>query len=297
MDFEKLKYFIMVVEKGTLSKAAISLNMTQPPLSMAIRNLEKELGLKLFERRGKRIHITETGKLFYVKGKELVNSAKGIIEEVREQDTGKRSTVTVGCSTIANLTIIPEVVQRIHERNNNIIIRVLEGNTAFILEQLRLHHMDIGLVRNIFDKGDLHTTALLTEPLYVALPPDHYLEKQESIELKELENDNFLMPFTSYGYGISDMILEGCQADDFTPNIIYWGTETLPMLNMVKNNLGIAFTPALFTKIKGFELPTLVKLKTPSIHAKLNLVSLKDSLQKSSTEQFLKITKEVIQEM
>ncbi|MCG3088265.1 LysR family transcriptional regulator [Sporosarcina cyprini] len=297
MDLEKLRYFVKVVESGSVSKAAISLNMTQPPLSIAIRKLEEELGVELFSRNGKRLTLTETGLFLYERGKELLLSSMEIKKEVAEYDSVRHGTVTIGCSTIANITIIPEVVKRLNERGIRITTRVFEGNTAFILEQLRLHKMDIGLVRNIFDKKDFHTTALLSEPLYVALPPEHPLADKETVELKELEGENFLMPHTTLGYGISDFILEGCDAAGFTPNVIYWGTETFPMLNMVYENLGIAFAPSLFRNINYFKLPPLVRLTNPTIEAKLNLVTLKNSIKTAATEQFLAVTKEVIEEL
>ena len=287
----------MVVEKGSISKAAIALNMTQPPLSIAIRKFEDDLGLKLFERKGKRLHLTDAGKLMYERGNELVISSEKIIKEVKEKANKRAGMITVGCSTIANLTIIPEVVERMNRKNIGNTIKVLEGNTAFILDQLGLHKMDIGFVRNIFDKENYYTTALLSEPIYVALPPSHSLLGRKYVMIEDLADENFLMPHTSLGSGISDFVLENCQAAGFNPNIIYWGTETLPMLHMVNRGIGIAFVPALFTKVEGFTFPPLVKLRNPIIHAKLNLVTLKNSIHSSATESFLQIAKEVINEV
>ncbi|MFJ7936706.1 LysR family transcriptional regulator [Sporosarcina sp. NPDC096371] len=297
MDMQKLKYFIAIVEHGTISKAAMALNMTQPPLSMSIKSFEEEIGVQLFKRMGKRLHLTDSGKLLYDRGKELLASSMAIIQEVHEHDQGMRGHVTIGCSTVANLTIIPEVVKRLNERSIQITIQVKEGNAAYILEQLRYHKMDIGIVRNIFDKADLHTTALLTERLLVALPPDHPLAGEASINLEDLRNENFLLQHTTFGHGISDFILDACQTQGFTPNVIYWGTETLPMLSMVKRGLGIAFSPMSFAKLTDFNLPPLLELTRPVVHTQLNLVTLKNSVKKAATEQFLEITKEVIEEL
>ncbi|WP_036187952.1 LysR family transcriptional regulator [Ureibacillus manganicus] len=297
MDSERLRYFVEVIEKGSISKAALSLNMTQPPLSIALKKLEEELGTPLFIRKGKKVIVNDTGKLLYKRGKELLLSTEQVKNEIVEFSNGKQSEVTIGCSTIANLTIIPEVVKRLNERNLKITIRVLEGNAAFILDQLRQHKMDIGIMRNIFSENDLHTTALLSENLYVALPHNHPYAQYETISLDKLSNENFLMPHTTMGLGISDFILEACQVHGYTPKIIYWGTETIPMLNMVKEGLGIAFAPELFTKLKDYKMPPLVKLVNPTISAKLNLVTLKNSVKSLPTEQFLEVTKEVINEL
>lgn len=296
MDMNKLKYFISIVEEGSISKAASSLNMTQPPLSMALKKFEGELGISLFTRKGKKLTLTSSGKIIYEQGKELIHSSSAIIKEAKEQEEGKKGFITIGCSTVANLTIIPLVIQRMKEKNINITIKVLEGNTAFILEQLRSHQMDIGFIRNIINKEDFYTTTLLYEPLYIALPPNHPLSNHKQISLADLKEDNFLMPYTTLGFGISEFILEGCESFGFKPNVIYWGTETLPMLDMVSRGLGIAFVPALFKEINNYSLPTLIKLNNPEIRASLNLATLKNSIRKSSTEQFLESTREVINE-
>lgn len=233
----------------------------------------------------------------YEQGKELIYSSSAIVEEAKEQIEGKTGFVTIGCSTIANLTIIPLVIQEMKKRDLNITIKVLEGNTAFILDQLRSHHMDMGFIRNIIDKDDFRTETILYEPLYIALPPNHHLRNRESISLNELKNDDFLMPYTTLGFGISEFILEGCESYGFNPNVIYWGTETLPMLDMVNRGLGIAFVPALFEKVSNFTLPRLIKLEDLDIRASLNIATLKNSVSKSATDQFLSVTRDVIHKM
>jgi len=296
MDVIKLNYFITIVDEGSISKAASKLNMTQHPLSMALKKFEEDLGFPLFHRHGRKLAITSAGKIIYERGKELIFSSNAIIKEASEQNEGKTGSVTVGCSTIANLTIIPLVMERMKAKDINITVKVLEGNTAFILEQLKSHHMDIGFVRNIFNKAQFDTQTLLYEPLSIALPPNHPLLKRDSISLIDLKNEDFLMPYTTLCHGISDFIIEGCESLGFKPNIIYEGTETLPMLDMVRRGLGVAFVPELFKKINGFDLHKLVKLTDPEIRASLNLATLKSNVQKSATEKFLSITKEVIED-
>lgn len=297
MDMTKLQYFITIVEEGGITKAALKLNMTQPPLSMSLKKFEKELGFHLFERTGKRLTLTPSGQIIYDQGKELIYSSNAIIEEAKEQIEGKKGFVTVGCSTIANISIIPLIVEEMKKREMNITVKVLEGNTAFILDQLRAHKMDLGFIRNIIDKDDFNTEPLIYEPLYIALPSNHQLYGQESVSLNELKYDDFLMPYTTLGFGISEFILEGCEAYGFTPNVIYWGTETLPMLEMVKRSLGVAFVPALFKRIESFALPKLAKLENFEIRASLNLATLKNSVNKSATEKFLSVTKDVINDL
>ncbi|SIT73392.1 LysR family transcriptional regulator [Edaphobacillus lindanitolerans] len=297
MDLEKVRYFVRVVEEGSVSKAAVSLNMTQPPLSISIRKLEEELGVPLFFRQGNRLILNETGQYFYKRSKELLFSADALQVEMKERIMGKRGEVTVGCSTIANLTIIPEVVKRLRDRDYRITVRVMEGNTAYILDQLRQHRMDIGLIGNTFDRADLNLTALLTGPVYAALPPGHPLSGRDQVNLHELQHDDFLMPYTSIGLGIADYIMEECSEQEFEPSIIYWGAETFPMLEMVKKGLGVAFVPALLLHIHGVDLPPLARIDSPSVSSKLNLVTLKNGARQEAAKRFLEVTEEVIAEL
>ncbi len=297
MDFQKLKYFIAVVDNGTVSKAAKALNMTQPPLSMLLKKFEEEIGVQLFRREGKRLFLTDSGQFVYQRGIELLASSEAILQEAREYQQDHRGNVSIGCATVSNFSLIPEIMKRMKDQSFNISTHVKEGSTPFILEHLRFHKLDIGIVRNVYNRSDLITTKLLTEPVMVALPPSHPFAGKKSITLEELNNENFLLHHSSYEYNISDTIIMECKKRGFTPNIIYWGTETLPMLGMVKAGMGITFPPKSVIKSIGIDLPPLVELSDPAITTTLNMVTVKNKVKKEAVDLFLTITKEVIEEM
>lgn len=297
MNFDKLSYFVRVVEKGSITKAAISLNMTQPPLSKAIKDLEIELEAKLFERHGKKLEITEAGQLLYKKGKNLLLYNEKMVEEVNMLNSGKERVVNIGCSTVANITIIPKVIKKIQDRNMNIQVNVFEGPSSYLIEQLKFKSIDVAFVRNIIEKDDdLEVKVLYTEPVYVALPRGHKFEHKNSVEIIELKDENFLLPHSTTGYGLAEYIIDACEVSGYSPNVIYWGIQNFPMLEMVNNNMGIAFIPASFKDIKMLNLPPLLPLNSGTIHTRFNSVKLKDGLFKSATEDFMKLMNEVIEE-
>ncbi|WP_235872269.1 LysR family transcriptional regulator [Siminovitchia acidinfaciens] len=294
---QKLKYFIAVVENGTVSKAAKVLNMTQPPLSMLLKKFEEEIGIQLFRREGKRLFLTDSGQMVYQRGIELLASSEAILQEAREYQKDHRGTVSIGCATVSNFSLIPEVIKRMNDRSINISTHVKEGSTPFILEHLRFHKVDIGIIRNVYNRDDLITTKLLSEPIMVAVPPNHPLAEKSSVTLEALKNENFLLHHSSYEYNISDNIIMECKKSGFSPNIIYWGTETLPMLGMVNAGMGIAFPPKSVIKSVGVSLPPMLELINPEIITTLNLVTVKNNVKKEAVDIFLKITKEVIAEI
>ncbi|MBO8171908.1 MAG: LysR family transcriptional regulator [Bacillaceae bacterium] len=296
MDLHKLRCFIKVVEEGSISQAARVLNMTQPPLSILIHKLEKELNVTLFQRHGKRLIITETGKLLYEKGKSLLDKSEELVLELKEKDRGLRGTVRVGCITSANLFLIPDVIRQLMKEAPNVVTRVKEGDSSYILSELRNNNLDIGITRTIFQAEDLNTTPLITEPLLLALPPGHPLIKKSFISLVDLRDEHFILPATSYGHGISDDIIEACHASGFSPKVVYWGTETLPMLQMVSKGVGISFAPGMYRHLKG-ELPHLVEMSIPKLRTRLILVTMKNRFLSPATKRFMNITEKTAQEI
>lgn len=297
MDLNRLKYFISVVQEGSISKAARSLNMTQPPLSMQIKKLENDLGVKLFERLGKRLCLTDLGELLYKHAKELMNSHTQMLLELNEQKDGLRGTVFIGSSTAANIIVIPDVIAKLKETVPAVVVKVSEGSSKYVLNKLRNRELDVGFVREISNLEDLDTHNVLTEPLLLALPPNHKLLKQDEVRLIDLKEESFLLPSTTFGYGISDQIIESCNKEGFSPNITYWGTQMLPMLLMVNKAIGITFVPEYFRALHWDRLPPMVKIHGSDLTTNLKMVTVKGGYKTAITKKLVETTFEVIEEL
>lgn len=297
MNLHRLRCFIKVVEEGSITKAATALQMTQPPLSILIRKFEEELDVTLFNRSGRFLELTPSGKFLYEQGKELLDISDSTERKLVEYDEGIRGTVNVGCSTSASLFLLPNIVQRLQKETPYIQTHVQEGNTSYILEGLRNLTLDIGIVRSTIRSEDIQTSKLLTEPILLALPPGHELCEKEKITMSDLKDERYLLPTTTYGLGISDIVIGACQDNGFSPNVIYWGTEVLPMLLMVKRGAGICFVPNCFNRFKQANMPVFRELDSPVLKTQLNIVRLQNRYMSSVTERFLTLTEEVAKEM
>ena len=294
MNLHRLHCFTIVVEKGNLSKAAEFLNMTQPPLSILIKNLETELDAKLFERHKKRLILTDVGELLYIRAKELLASSENIMKEINEYNEGKIGNVRIGCSSSASITLVPNIVNNIHKKGMDITVDVREGNYSDILRDLRNNDIDIGLVRNIQQPEDLEVINLLKESLLLAVPPGHSLLTKDIVELKDLKHEKFLMQKTTYGQNISNFILEACRANHFQPEIIYWGTTSLPILFLVNRGVGISFIPESFQQIEHeMKLPPMINISSELLYSHLSLIVLKDRYRTSATNQVINIVEDI----
>lgn len=199
---------------------------------------------------------------------------------------------------MVNLLFIPKIMERFAEMNINYTIHVKEGNASFILDALRNHEIDIGIVRSVFKHEDIQSIELFSEPLMLAVPPNHkFLDYNRPIYIKDLKQEKFLLQSTSFGYNVSEMVLEESQKYEFYPEIIYWGTEVLPILNMVQKGIGIAFVPKSYQKLENLILPRMLEISTPLMKTKLSLVTYKNRMKKTSTDIFSEVLSEVIKEM
>lgn len=294
MDKHRLKCFVTVVETGNLSKAAVKLHMTQPPLSILMRKLESELDVSLFDRSGRRLVLTSVGELFYKRAKELLASMQSLTHELQQTSKGFLGTVNVGCATAASLFIIPEVVERMQRQGLDIVVKVHEGSTSHIVEQLRSQRLDVGICRSEYTANDLVTVALQSEQLLLAVPPGHHLLNKHKLTLADLRDERFLMHASPIGGGISNLLIESCEASGFSPRVVYWGVETLPLLLMVRRGLGVAFVPKNFEQLQLPGLPEFIRLEQPKLETRLSLITQKNRPQSAVAQRFLEITQSVL---
>lgn len=294
MDEHQLRCFVTVVETGNLSKAARLLNMTQPPLSILIQKLEQSLDVTLFNRQKNRLVLSEPGRLFYTRAKDLLASFKTLRQDVKNNAAGTEGNVSIGCSTAASLFILPRVMRRIQEEKLNITVTVREGESAYIVNCIRNNELDVGIIRTRFHAEDLVTRPLVTEPLMLVISEDHPLAGKHNITLSDLAHENFLLHSSTDSNGIREHILEACSAARFNPRIIYSGNETLPMLMMVEQGIGISFAPRMFERMVCAQRLKFIELAQPALTSQLSLVTVKSHIESAVTARFLGIISEVL---
>ncbi len=172
MTFQQLTYFLSAVEHGSFSAAAESLHMAQPSLSEQIRRLEAELGVALFARAGRRLELTEAGRLFLPHAERTVDAARQAAESVREIREVTGGTVAFGTFGSAHHYLLGGLVQDFRARHPNVRVRVVGQNSAEVADAVREGRLEAGLVvLPIDDRGLDVRPAMQEELLYVTAEP------------------------------------------------------------------------------------------------------------------------------
>jgi DNA-binding transcriptional LysR family regulator len=172
MTLQQLTYFLSAAEHGSFSAAAEALHMAQPSLSEQIRRLEAELGVSLFARAGRRLEITEAGRLFLPHAERTVESAREAAESVREVRDVTGGTVAFGTFGSAHHYLLGGLVQDFRARHPKVRVRVVGQNSAEVADAVRDGQLEAGLVvLPIDDRGLDVRPAMQEEMLYVSAEP------------------------------------------------------------------------------------------------------------------------------
>ncbi|KIL41226.1 LysR family transcriptional regulator [Gordoniibacillus kamchatkensis] len=178
---EDLDIFATVVEQESLNKASALLNLSQPALSRKIMKLEEELGVQLFERRGKRLALTRAGELCYEHALEFRSLTRKFQQALREfTKVGKITTLTVGASLTTLQSTLPELITAYTARYPATDLKALTGKTHEIVTLVKERKVDLGVVASSIAVPGLKCEPLFDDHLCLVLPHGHpYLDKQE----------------------------------------------------------------------------------------------------------------------
>jgi DNA-binding transcriptional LysR family regulator len=182
MTLPQLRYFLAAAEKGSFSSAAESLLMAQPSLSDQIRRLEAELGVALFTRAGRRLVLTEAGKMLQPHAERTLAAAEEAVESVKEVRTLKGGTVSFGTFGSAHHYLLGGLVQDFRRRYPDVRVRVVGQNSVEVADAVRDGVLEAGLVALPIDDGGLEVRpSIREENHYVSASPQR-VAKPKTIE-------------------------------------------------------------------------------------------------------------------
>ena len=192
MELRQLRYFVAVAEELNFTKAARRMQIAQPPLSRQIRDLEREIGVRLFERNSARVFLTDAGNRFLNEAHTVLRNAARAIEVARQAKNGESGTVRIGIAKG-----LGEVVSRVINRHLRLLpgveIDVQDIASGFQSEALVAGRIDVGFLRPPIDTTKLSSEPLFAERFSVVLPRSNPLAKRKQLRLKHLLNQPLLL--------------------------------------------------------------------------------------------------------
>jgi len=238
MEILQLKYYRAVVEAGSINGGAKKLMMTQPPVSMQIRLLEKELGCTLFERGRRKIRLTEEGQILYEHAVRILNMTQSAAAAVTDCHSAAGGTLRIGVvSSLADLAVQRWFAGFANE-HPLVNYELSEGNTYQLLDKLRSREIDVALIRQPFSARDFECFSMEPQDLLV-IGTDRYLEGlPDPVSLKQLS----MLPLILYRRWI-DVLDRAFSAGGYSPRILCVSDDVRTCISWVSAGLGAAIAP------------------------------------------------------
>jgi DNA-binding transcriptional LysR family regulator len=242
MELRHLRYFVAVGEELHFGRAATRVHVAQPALSRQIRDLERELGLQLFERNRRHVALTAAGLVFLDDARGLLTQVDRAVENARLAQRGAHGVLRIGYVPAVAMSHLPHVIRAFRRRSPHLEVRLQEMHPARQVEDLMAARIDVGFARGPIDEPALATAPVHEEPLVAALPSGHRLRRHRRLELQMLAGEPFILPARSRGPGFHDQILAICRAAGFRPRVVQEGSQT-DALSLVASGAGVAIVP------------------------------------------------------
>ncbi|WP_017728865.1 LysR substrate-binding domain-containing protein [Halalkalibacterium ligniniphilum] len=244
MELRHLRYFVTVAEELHFGKAAERLHIAQPPLSKQIKDLEKELGVSLFNRTNRKVELTLAGMLFLEEARKLQAQLEHAQNVARWAHRGEVGSLVLAFIGSANYDLIP-LMKGYRKRFPKVDITLSQMLTPNQMEGLSKGTIDIGIMRPPSTNDELNFETIRREPWVAALPEGHpLLELGEPLPLYALKDMPIILyPRNLVGPRFYDAIMKLCYDAGFSPNIVYEAPEMQTTVALAASELGIALVP------------------------------------------------------
>ncbi|WP_077298421.1 selenium metabolism-associated LysR family transcriptional regulator [Virgibacillus pantothenticus] len=192
MYYDALRTFITLAEVKNFTKAAEILHISQPSVSLHIKNLERELETELVVRSRKSLKLSPTGAILYERAKQIIRIYEQTKRDILEQQQIVKGCLKIGASFTIGEYILPDLLVDVHAAYPELELEVVIGNTEEIVQQVKHFQVDIGLIEGQTSDKELVVQPFMKDELWVVAPVSHELSQKEEITTSDLQNQSWI---------------------------------------------------------------------------------------------------------
>lgn len=272
MELRHLRYFVVVAEELHFTRAAQIIGIAQPPLTYQIKALERELGVRLFDRLPGNVKLTGPGEVFLEEARIILDRVPKAVLRCQLSARGVIGRIGVGFTESASFcSEVTETLRRYRDLYPQVEMTLEENRSEQLMQSLRQGRIDAAFVRlPIGMDEDIHFTLISTEPMVVAVPTSHRLANSQALGLEELKDELFVLYPRASRFGLSDMIVTACEALGFSPKIVQHAPQISSTINLVASALGITIVPACMCRSRSDQVQ-YIPLENSNLSASLGI--------------------------
>ncbi len=243
MEIKRLRYFVAVAEELHFGRAAERLEMAQPPLSRQIAQLERDLGVQLFDRSRSQIRLTPAGDVMLERARDIIERLESTYREVSLIGQGSAGRLRIAFVGSASHGVLPTLIKSYRSHYPNVDLALSAMNNAELERAVIQREIDIAVARPSLDIEELRTLTLHQEPLMLAIPDNSRLNAVQNIALKDLGDETFVLYPRRPRPSFADYILKVCAEEGLKPRETVFAQDYQTAISLVSVGVGISIVP------------------------------------------------------
>lgn len=290
-ELRHIRAFLAVAHQGTFTRAASVLGMSQPTLTVQIRQLEEALGTRLFDRNNRRVSLTAAGRDLVTPFERLMLDVAAIADRTQDLATHRRGAVTVAALPSIAASLLPRAIAALAAVHKGIVVRVRDMTAGAIIDAVKAGEADIGLGSVVRPDAQLLTRPLFTDRLCAYVPPDHPLASRRQVSFRDLAR--WPLVLTGRDSSVRQMIERTAQQRRLPTQIVQEVTYMSTAIGMVAAGLGVGILPESALTADTPTGPRTVAIHSPVLRRALVMLSLKGRSASPAAEKLIEVVRSI----
>ena len=239
LNFNQLRVFYHAAKNLNFTAAAGELFITQPAVTFQVKNFEEYCNLKLFKKRGRKIYLTDEGRVLYEYADKIFKYEKEIENVIDEMREFKRGILSLGTTKTYARYFMPLMITTFHQNYPNIKIQLNEGSSLDMIHSLLDFRNEVAVIAKATDHPDVNFSPFSKEEMVVIVAPGHHFIRKQAVTFKDLANEPFIMK--EKGSGTRKLVEKLFSNENCTPDILMETSSTEFIKQLVERGEGISF--------------------------------------------------------
>ena len=239
MELRQLEYFQMASRLRNITRAAERLRVSQPNITVAIKKLEAELGIQLFDRSQKQLALTPEGAVFLNRIELALRNIQDAVLEVNDYKQLQKGTIKIGIPPMMGAYLFPKIFSSFQKKYSHLDIYLHEEGSMSIREQLERDELDFGIIIISGASHNLQLLPMTTSQIVACVPESSALAKKACLTKEDIAASNVIM--LKEGSFLRQTILGRLKEDNIAPNIVLESNQVVTIKGLVASGVGISF--------------------------------------------------------
>lgn len=292
LSLSKLRTFVSVAQHKSFRKASEQLHLSQPALSVHIRDLEEMLQTPLFHRTTRSVILTDEGERFLIRARRALEELECGLIEIRDQAALLRGRVVVSCLPSIAYYAIPPVIASFVKKHPEIEIQVFDELNVSLLRRVLSREADFGIGPHPEHNDDLQFTPILKDPFVAIVSDTHALALRSEVRLKTLIR--FPIITLAQGTNVRSQLDQIFEDEGLTLKPAYETRHRATLCGLAQAGLGVAILPAMIQSMMNNSSLRSVKIVGPDIAREFGIIERRDQAQRPAVRTFISALQETL---